>query len=123
MSRFLHVIGIHRQPLIKGTGPRLEMVNSIPAPLLYGTSLGQFVYAVRVATGTIAAGDVATVTVTWPNQFADTNYTATATVLESTGSLAVVGIVFQNAAEIQVLVRNNGSVDLSGTIHAVGVHD
>lgn len=79
----------------------------------------------RVSTGSIAAASSADVTLTFGGTaFADTNYTATATVDESTGLLQVTAIKTKNAGSIVVTVKNLDTVNaLTGTLNVVAIHD
>lgn len=80
----------------------------------------------RVTTGSVSGGGTALVTVNWPSAFADTNYTAVASVLDSTGavaSLSVVHIESQLVGSISVRVSNAAAGALTGTIQALALHD
>jgi hypothetical protein len=80
----------------------------------------------RVSTGSVGAGSTALVTITWGTAFADTNYTVGVDVQDSTTSslsLSVVHIESKTAAAITVRVINNSVGSLTGTLHAVAVHD
>lgn len=80
----------------------------------------------RVSTGSIPSGGSAVVTVTWATAFADANYTAVASVLNTTAavlSLAVVHIESQIAASISVRVQNTSGGALTGTVEAIAFHD
>lgn len=80
----------------------------------------------RVTTGSVNAASTALVTVTWGTAFADTNYTATASVFETTTSslsISVVHIESVTAAAITVRVINNAAGALTGEVHAFAVHD
>jgi hypothetical protein len=89
------------------------------------TDGGGFKHA-RVTTGSIGAGASSLVTVTWGTAFADTNYSAVVSVQDSTAavaSLAVVHIESKTASAITVRVENTSAGSLTGTLHAIAVHD
>lgn len=80
----------------------------------------------RVSTGSIAASGEVVVTVTWPTAFADTNYTATVSVLETQDFQTVRYLKTQGVglASIDVRVRNDDALNArTGTIHAIAISD
>jgi hypothetical protein len=83
----------------------------------------------RVATGSVSASTRASVAVTWGTAFADANYTATCTMLESgagatSASLVVERINLFAAASVTVTVLNNDAGSArSGTLLCMAVHD
>jgi len=80
----------------------------------------------RVTTGSVSAGSTALVTVTWSTAFADANYTASASVVDSTTSslsLSVVHIESVAAGSMTVRVLNNAVGSLTGTLHVIAMHD
>lgn len=81
----------------------------------------------RVTTGSIAGLANAGVTVTWPEAFVDASYTVNADMLEPTagvsGSLVVDHIESKAAASCVVRVNNRNTGALTGTIHAIAIHD
>lgn len=80
----------------------------------------------RVTTGSITAGSSALVTITWSTQFADANYTANCSVVDSTAStlaLSVVHIETQNATTLAARVQNTSAGSLTGTLHCIAIHD
>lgn len=80
--------------------------------------------AQRVATGSIAASSSADVTLTWAVAFADTSYTVTVSVVESSASLEIVAIKTQNAGSIVVTIKNNDAGGAhTGVLHSIAFHD
>lgn len=80
----------------------------------------------RVTTGSISAGSTALVTLTWGTTFADTNYTVSAEVEDSTTSslsLSVVHVESKTAGAVAVRVLNNSVGSLTGTLDVIAVHD
>lgn len=80
----------------------------------------------RITTGSIGAGASALVTHTWATAYKDTNYTVTASVLNSTAaaaSLRVVHIETISATQVAVRVENTSAGALTGTLHLIGLHD
>ena len=81
---------------------------------------------VRVTTGEVSAGSSALITATWASAFADTNYTVSVEVLDSTTtslSLSDVHVESITAEAVTVRVLNNALGALTGTLHVVGIHD
>lgn len=82
--------------------------------------------AQRVTTGSVATVSTALVTVTWTAPFADTNYTVTASVEDSTAALAsltVLHVETKTAVAVAVRVYNSSGISLTGTLHVIAVHD
>lgn len=80
----------------------------------------------RVTTGSVGAASTALVTCTWTTGFADTNYTAQASVEDSTTtslSLSVVHIESKATGSMTVRVLNNAAGALTGTVDCLGIHD
>jgi hypothetical protein len=80
----------------------------------------------RVSTGSISGGGSALVTVTWAVPFADTSYTALASVLDTTisaSALSVVHIESLSVASISVRISNASGGALTGTVQAIAYHD
>jgi len=80
----------------------------------------------RVTTGSVTAGLSALVTVTWPTTFADTNYTFSVMVLDATAAalgLTILHVESISFGAITVRVLNTAITDLTGTLHAIAVHD
>jgi hypothetical protein len=80
----------------------------------------------RVTTGSVGAGASALVTITWGTAFPDTNYTVSASVLDtttSTAALSVVHVESISTTAITVRVVNNGASAITGTVHAIAIHD
>jgi hypothetical protein len=80
----------------------------------------------RVTTGSVGAGSTALITITWATAFADANYTVNASVLEATTSslsISVVHIESQTSSAVTVRVINNAVGSLTGTVHAIAMHD
>lgn len=99
--------------------------GSIASRALIGGS-DQLIQAMRVATGSILTGIRTGVTVTWPQAFADTNYTVVA--LMSDASALGLGLICERVQSITnsncVIQCFNASLGtLSGTIHVIGIHD
>lgn len=81
---------------------------------------------VRVSTGSIGAGATALVTATFGSAFADTNYTPSVSVLDSTSSAASLSVVHVESISttgITVRVSNSSAGSLTGTLLVVAVHD
>lgn len=79
----------------------------------------------RVTTGSVAGAGEATVAVTWDSPFADTDYTATVSVVDSsTIGVQVERILTQTASALTVRVHNEDAIGAhTGTLHAVAIHD
>jgi hypothetical protein len=82
----------------------------------------------RVATGSVAAGDSAAVTVTWTTPFVDTNYTIVGCEVEdataATLALRKHHIESRTASAATVrIVNDDGASAHSGTLHCTAVHD
>lgn len=81
----------------------------------------------RVTTGSIASGARADVTLNWTTAFADTNYTVVCSVQEATAapglSLRVEHIDQVNTGSIRVSIVNDNAGALTGTLHAIAMHD
>jgi hypothetical protein len=81
---------------------------------------------VRVTTGSVAASGTALVTVTWGTAFADSNYTVTASVLDSAGAgsgLSMVRLESVSAATCTVRVQNTSGTSRAGTLQVIAMHD
>lgn len=81
--------------------------------------------AARMSTGSVAPG-IATVTITWPEAFADANYTVSASIVDATvsfSSLTVIHVLSATASQVSVLVRNQNVGNLTGIVHVIAVHD
>lgn len=78
----------------------------------------------RTTTGPINAGVNWDVAVLWATPFPDSNYTVlSATVVEATGGLTYVGVKSVTPSGVTVTVHNSSGSQLTGTIHALAVHD
>lgn len=80
----------------------------------------------RATTGAVTNGSSSLVTVTWDTPFADTNYTTTVSVQDATAAaaaLSVVHIESQTAANVVVRIANGAATPVTGTVHAMAVHD
>jgi len=81
----------------------------------------------RVSTGSIAASSSAAVTVSWTTAFADSNYTASCSVVEATAgtsSLRIHHLESVSTASVVVRVVNDDtSTAKTGTLHCSAVHD
>lgn len=87
-------------------------------------SMPGFTQRISISTGTVTASGTADVVVTWPRSFTDEFYIATATCVESTGSMEVRAIKTINNGSITVTIKNNDAgASRSGTIHAIAIHD
>lgn len=79
----------------------------------------------RASTGSVAGGGTANVTVNF-DAFADTNFTASATVDEGTAgdSLRVLKVLSRMAGSVTVLVVNQDALNArTGTVHVLAIHD
>lgn len=88
--------------------------------------LGNAVRTGRASTGSLAGGASASIAVPFPVAFADTNYTASATVAEGTAgdSLRVLKILSQTAGSVTVLVINQDTLNArTGAVHVLAIHD
>ncbi len=81
----------------------------------------------RVSTGSISASSSAAVTVSWTTAFADSNYTASCSVVEATAgtsSLRIHHLESVSASSVIVRVVNDDSgAAKSGTLHCTAMHD
>jgi len=82
----------------------------------------------RIATGSIAAGDAAAVTLTWTTPFPDTNYTIAGCQIEdataATLALRLHHIESRTVTGLTVrIVNDDGAAVHSGTLHCTAVHD
>lgn len=78
----------------------------------------------RVSTGTILAGIIGNITVTWDASFPDGNYTISAMV--ETGALSILqidSIVSKGTTTCVIAVKNVSLLSNSGTIHVTAIHD
>jgi hypothetical protein len=100
----------------------LEQGMKVRASVVSGTGLQHK----RQATGSISTGSTGPVTVTWPENFPSTNYTATCTVESATpgiSTLQVVHIRTRGVGSMDVDVYNGNAGSQSGTLHCIGMHD
>lgn len=74
-----------------------------------------------ITTGSVAAGSVATVTITWTQAFEDTEYDVDLTMEQGSASLGleIHHLSGRTATQITVVVRNLAAGALTGTVHAV----
>lgn len=94
--------------------------------MTYAVASSTIIKSKRVTTGSIATAATALVTITWDVAFADASYTTTINVIDSTTSslsLSVVHIESQTASAVTARVLNNALGSLTGTLHAIGIHD
>lgn len=81
----------------------------------------------RASTGSVGiSGASNLVTITWVTPFDDTSYTTSVTMQSADTSalgLTIVHVESQTASAIQVRVTNNTLGALTGTIHAMAIHD
>lgn len=91
---------------------------------VYTNALG-FKHA-RVTTGSITAGATVAITNTWVTAFTDSNYTVSASVVDSTASslsLSVVHVDSITTTNVVVRILNNAIGSLSGMVHLIAIHD
>lgn len=82
--------------------------------------------AARVTAASLAVGVLADITVAFGTPFADTNYTAVATVTQSgalAGILTSSSVVGKTASSVTVRVKNIGLLAMTPTVEVVAVHD
>jgi hypothetical protein len=80
--------------------------------------------AQRITTGSILASATTPVTLTWTTPFGDANYTPIASVVDSSGFLAVVDIASFSATQVIVnVINNDASNPHTGTLCALALHD
>lgn len=78
----------------------------------------------RISTGSIGASSNVVVTNNWGTSFANTNYTVTCSVVESTGNLAPWSMSAKTASGIGMVVHNNDAGGAhTGTLECIGMHD
>jgi parallel beta-helix repeat protein len=81
----------------------------------------------RAATGSIAPGQSAAVTLAWPTPFADTDYTVNCTLEQPTAStlaLRLHHVEDKTAAAVTLrIVNDDGDAPHSGTLHCTAIHD
>lgn len=78
----------------------------------------------RVSTGSILAGLIGNITVTWDTAFADANYTICPAVQTSGLSvLQIDSIVSFTASGCVIAVKNVSLLANTGTIHIIALHD
>lgn len=79
------------------------------------------------ASVTVSGASTEEVTLNWDNAFKDTNYTLSVAVESDAGSLGssltLARITSKTASSITVAIENSDTSQLSGTVHAIGVHD
>jgi hypothetical protein len=114
-------------PLFSACGDKAFTFNS--KPKFNGTGVdnnGSGLKHGRVTTGSVNATSDALVTLTWGTAFADTSYTASCSVLDSTAAvpaLSVVHVEETAAANIKVRVSNTSAGALTGTLQCIAIHD
>ena len=84
------------------------------------------IQTVRVTTGSVTGSAQAEITVTWPQAFASTNYTVSATVEEATAAtdtLKVLKVVSRSTTDCVVRVQNVNASARTGTLHLIGISD
>lgn len=89
------------------------------------SNAGGFKHKRGVATGSIAGGASATVTVAWSTAFANANYTTTCNVTEASAArtLSMDKIESQTSSQVVVRVFNSSGSSKSGTVGCIAVHD
>jgi len=115
--------------LTYSTSDRLQLAQSgTPVEFVGGVHSdgGGFKHR-RVTTGSVSASSSAAVTVSWTTAFADANYTATCSVVESTAgtnSLRIHHLESTSASSVVVRVVNDDTgAAHTGTVHCSAVHD
>lgn len=75
----------------------------------------------------VAGSSTEEVVLTWPATFPDTDYTVIAQVESGAGSLGsslrIFRITERATSSATISIRNDNISELSGTVHAVAVHD
>jgi hypothetical protein len=82
--------------------------------------------AQRLTTGVVPAASSSVVTLTWAVPYDDDAYTVTVSVQDATAdvlSLALVHVESKTDTDITVRIRNGAAVDITGTLHAIAIHD
>lgn len=78
----------------------------------------------RTATGTIGGTASADVSVTWPSNFSNTNYTVTASIEQDIDTgLRILRVRSKTTSGCVVRVTNDSVTGQSGTVHTIGVAD
>lgn len=78
----------------------------------------------RVSTGTILAGIIGNITVTWDAAFADDGYTISALIQSgSLGLFHIDSIVSKGTTSCVIAVKNISLLSGSGTLHVTAIHD
>lgn len=78
----------------------------------------------RVSTGTILAGIIGNITVTWDAAFADDSYTISALIQSgSLGLFQIDSIVSKGTATCVIAVKNISLLSGAGTLHVTAIHD
>ena len=78
----------------------------------------------RASTGSIPGAGTATVVVPFSPAMADTAYTASVTVEDTSGDLRVAVVTAKTTTSVSVLVLNSDTLNAaSGTLHVLAVHD
>lgn len=81
---------------------------------------------ITATTGVVAGGARAQINLTWPIPYGDSNYTVVASVLDTSAAgtgLRVERVRVKTATGITVQVINDSGGNLTGTVHAIAIHD
>ena len=107
-------------------GTQTDVWPPLSGNVIIGTNQVGPIAAQRVTTGSLSGTTFTNVTLTWTTAFADTNYTATCSVLSSVSAaqgLEVDHIQSIAAGSIVVVVNNPTGGSLTGTLECTAVHD
>lgn len=87
--------------------------------------IGNQVQTVRdTSTGAIATGAIATITVTWPVTFGDTNYAVSICPAQNSANVGPTWkIGVKSATQITVVIKNNHTASQTFTFDSIGIHD
>jgi hypothetical protein len=78
----------------------------------------------RKHSGTISGGAEMSLVVNFTTPLADTNYTVTATPVDSNGEVSVIAITGLSAGSVTVRLKNNNTLtSRAATVHVVAIHD
>jgi hypothetical protein len=77
----------------------------------------------RQVTGNIVSGGAALLGVSWGTSFADTNYTATVSIVDGGAGLQILRIATKTVTQVTMVVTNAAGVTLQGEIQAIAIHD
>lgn len=112
--------------VVRATAPTVSALIATGARINTSVTSGSGMQHVRGASCTTAVGINAScdTVITWPVAFADTNYTATATLDSPSGGLVfVLNTKTKTTTSITVTLVTLTAAASSGTINAIGMHD